>query len=282
MIKLGTVNRLKVVRKVDFGLYLSDDEGNEVLLPARYVDNRTMRQDQSIGVFVYNDSEDRPVATTDRPVAMVNEVAFLPCVSTNRFGAFLDWGLMKDLLVPFSEQKVAMRAGRSYPVFIYLDHASGRIVGSAKLEKFLGNVYPRCKAGDKVSALILHKSPLGYVCAVDNLYRGMIYDNQSFAPLRPGMKIDAWVRQIRPDGKLDLLVRQPRSGRERTERLADELLEAITLAGGQLPVNDKSNPEEIKARFHCSKRDFKQAVGHLLKAGKIAQNEQGLALLASQ
>lgn len=278
MINIGKRNILTVSRAVDFGLYLSDADGNEVLLPSRYVDE-TMTVGSEVDVFVYNDSEDRIVATTDSPLVMVNEVACLEVVDAGRLGAFLDWGLPKDLLVPLREQKTAMRVGRYYPVYVYLDNASGRIVASAKIDKFLGNVLPRYKRGDRVEIMIWKPTEIGMQCVVDNLHKGMLYANQTFRNLKPGMKMEAWVMKVRDDGKIDLRLDAPRSGRVRSEHLADTILQSIIDNGGRLSVTDRSTPEEIKLMFECSKRDFKQAVGHLLKSKKIRQTESELILL---
>lgn len=278
MINIGKINSLTVARATDFGLYLSDNEGNEVLLPNRYV-TESMTVGAELNVFVYNDSEDRIVATTDTPRAMVNEAVYLEVVDAGRMGAFLDWGLPKDLLVPLREQKVAMRVGRSYPVFIYLDNASGRIVASAKIEKFLGNVIPRYKRGDRVEIMIWKPTELGMQCVVDNLHKGMLYSNQTFRDLQPGMKMEAWVGKVRDDGKIDLLLDHPRSGRSRTEALADMIIQAMKEENGSLNLTDKSTPEQIRERFQCSKRDFKQAIGHLLKSRKISQSDHDLTLL---
>lgn len=279
MVKIGQWNTLAVSRAVDFGVYL--DGGNvEILLPARYIDG-TLVPGQEIDVFIYTDSEDRLIATTQHPFATVGEVAFLKVKSVDRVGAFLDWGLMKDLLVPFREQRARMREGGVYPVYVYLDDASKRVVASAKIEKFIGNVIPRYHKGDKVRALVWRTTPVGFSCIVDNLHYGMLYANETFLKLDPGMVVDAWVRRVRPDGKIDLRTAPPASGRSRSEQLASEILEQLAIRGGELPLADKSTPEEIKDAFECSKRDFKQAVGHLLKDGKIALKERGITLLDS-
>lgn len=278
MIKVGKINRLRVARAVDFGLYLADEDSNEVLLPSRYVDE-SMLKGCEVDVFVYNDSEDRLVATTERPKAMVNEVAFLQVVDAGKIGAFLDWGLMKDLLVPLREQKTPMRVGRSYPVFVYLDNASNRIVASAKIEKFLGNVIPRYKRGDRVEIMTWRPTELGMSCIVDSLHRGMLYANETFSTLSPGMKMEAWVMKVRSDGKIDVRLNPPRSGRARSEQLAETILQTLVDSDGRLNVTDRSTPEEIRKMFECSKRDFKQAVGHLLKSRKISQTENELTLL---
>lgn len=278
MIKIGQYNKLAVRRAVDFGLYLEDESGNEVLLPARYV-TADMRRGDLVDVFVYTDSEDRPVATTDTPLATVGEVAFLEVAAVNRIGAFMDWGLMKDLLVPFREQRATMKVGGRYPVFVYLDDESKRVVGSAKIDKWIGNLFPDYRKGQKVNALVWRQTPIGMACIVDNRHFGMLYSNETFEQVYIGDHIEAYVNRVRSDGKIDLRLSPAGSGRRRSESTADRILSTLSETGGFLPLTDKSSPEEIKDRFQCSKREFKQAVGHLMKVGKISQTEAGLQLL---
>lgn len=279
MIKIGQYNTLSVSRIVEFGAYLTDAEHtSEVLLPARYI-TEPLKEGDSVDVFIYTDSEDRPVATTERPAATVGEFAYLDVKAVNRIGAFLDWGLMKDLLVPFSEQKARMVKGGRYLVYLYLDDASKRVVASAKTARFLGNVIPDYKAGDMVDTLVCDHTPIGFTCIVDNLHRGMIYDNELHGvTLATGQRLKARVKRVRPDGKIDLLV-QDHAAR-RTDSLALRILEDMTEAGGCLPLTEKAAPADIEQRYHCSKRDFKQAIGHLLKQGKIVKNVDGSVLLA--
>lgn len=279
MVKIGKWNTLPVVRMVDFGVYLSGDDDFEILLPARYIET-PLEIGQEINVFVYTDSEDRIIATTEVPLATVGEVAMLEVVAENRIGAFLDWGLMKDLLVPFREQKTKMRVGGRYPVYIYLDDVSKRVAASAKIEKYIGNVIPEYSKNDKVKAFVWKKTPMGYVCVVDNLHSGILYYNETFRSLEPGMKIDAWVRRVRPDGKIDLRLNPEGSGRFRSNAVAENILKVLENSDGNIiRLTDKSSPEEIKTMFECSKRDFKQAVGHLLKSGQIELKTNGIALL---
>lgn len=265
MLKIGRYNTLKVTRAVDFGYYLDDTEGGEILMPAKFADG-DLAEGSEVRVFVYTDSSDRLIATTETPFALVGEFAYLQVAEVNRIGAFLDWGLeAKQLLVPFAEQKIKMMQGGVYLVYVYLDNTTRRVVASAKVDKFLGNVLPRYRRGDKVTALVTEHTPIGYKCIVDNLHRGMIYQSETFVPLELEMTVDAYVRQVRDDGKIDLSIRP--SGGERTHRLESRILEA--LVSGSLTVNEKSSPQDIEAAFGCSKRDFKQAVGHLYKARKI-------------
>lgn len=266
MIKIGNYNRLRVARFVDFGAYLADDSNNEVLLPARYLPDDAAIGDE-IDVFVYNDSEDRPVAVTDHPYACVGEFAFLQVAEVNRFGAFLDWGVPKHLLVPFAEQRVKMEEGGIYPVYVYLDHITNRVVASGKIEKFLGNVIPDYRPGDKVSALVWQHTPIGYKVIVDNLFQGMIYDNEIYAPLEIEQTVTALVKTVREDGKIDLTLGDKAA--LRVAGLADEILDRLDHEGGHMSITDSSSPDEIKEVFHCSKKDFKKALGKLYKEHKI-------------
>lgn len=266
MLKIGKYNTLRVARRVDFGLYLDAGDGVEILLPQRYVPEGTKIGDE-LTVFVYNDSDDRLIATTETPFATVGEFAYLQVRDVNATGAFLDWGLPKDLLVPFSQQRARMNRGGIYLVYVYLDDSTKRIAASAKVDKFLGNVIPRYREGDKVSCLVIDHTPIGYKVIVDNLHRGMIYDNQVYRPMELEQTIDAFVRTVRADGKIDLIL-SDKTGR-RVGDLSERILEAIDREGGELYVTDASTPEEIKAAFACSKKDYKKALGHLYKEGRV-------------
>lgn len=276
MIKLGHNNKLRVGRFVDFGAYLTDDEGAEILLPARYVSDDLAVGDE-IDVFVYKDSEDRPVATTEVPYVEVGQFAFLQVVAVNKVGAFLDWGLPKDLLVPFSEQKARMQQGGIYLVYVYLDNESGRIVASAKVEKYLGNLIPDYKPGQRVEALVWEHTPIGYKVIVDNLFQGMLYQNELYRPVEIEETVDAYVKMVRPDGKIDLTLGDKAVNRVR--ELSDEIMERLKNSGGSLPYGDKSSPDDIKAEFKCSKRDFKQAIGRLYKEHRIVIDGDNIALV---
>lgn len=276
MIKIGQYNTLKINRMVDFGAYLDCGDDSEVLIPAKFLDAAAAPGD-SIEVFVYTDSEDRLIATTEHPFATVGEFAFLQVADVNPVGAFLDWGLeAKQLLVPHSEQKSAMRPGGIYLVYLYLDNTTGRVVASAKTDKFLGNIIPRYKKGDPVKALVVRHTPIGYACIVDNLHHGMIYDNQIFSPIEVEDEIQAFVSHVRDDGKIDLTLSE-RSDR-RTVSLAGRIIEALRHQGGKIDICDKSSPEIIQQAFGCSKKDFKKAVGLLYKQRKITLADSGISL----
>lgn len=276
MIKTGRYNKLTASRRSDYGWYLKDgDSPGEVLLPQRYVPEG-MRRGDEINVFVYTDSEDRPVATTERPLATVGEFAFLDVAAVNATGAFMHWGLAKDLLVPFNEQRSRIRYPGNYLVYVYLDDASGRVTGTTKIEKYLDNVLPQYRPGNKVQCLVYKEVPIGFGCIVDNLHRGMLYADETFRNLRPGDRVEAYVKKVRPDGKIDLTLNSPAI--ERTAALGERILAMMQINGAGFRLNDKSDPEVIKAMLQCSKRDFKQAMGHLLRDGKIVKTEEGYAL----
>lgn len=253
---------------VDFGAYLADEIGTdeEVLLPARYIDS-PLKVGDELKVFVYTDSDDRPVAVTDIPYATVGEFAYLECLTVTKVGAFLDWGLQKDLLCPFSEQKAKMRPGGIYLVYIYLDHETGRVAASAKIEKYIGNAFPDLHEGQTVKALVYKRTPMGYACIIDNKYAGMIYENQTYRPVETGEYVDAMVHRIRPDGKIDLTLGG--NAKMRCGDIAPKILDALEQGEN---INEKASPETIESKFGCSKKDFKKAVGLLLKTGKISIN----------
>lgn len=264
---------MRVARMSDFGAYLIEDNDitsdREILLPTRYCTPQIKVGDK-IRVFIYTDSEDRPVATTEIPYATVGQFAFLQVADVTRIGAFMDWGLPKNLLVPFSEQKIKMRTGGIYLIYIYLDDATKRVVASAKVEKFLGNVIPHYRRGQRVTALVIDHNPLGYRVIVDNLHRGMIYENELFMPLEVEQTVTAWVKNIRPDGKIDLTMTAPGAA-GRAQVLSQTILQAIKEQN--LDLNEHSSPEDISQRLHCSKRDFKRAIGALYKDRLIIIND---------
>lgn len=271
MIEIGKYQELRVNRLVDFGAYIGvPGEKEEILLPGRYL-TEEMVPGSMVRVFVYKDSEDRPVATTEKPYATVGQFAYLSVKDVNDTGAFLDWGLTaKDLLVPYSEQRSRMRRGGIYLVYVYLDKTTGRIAASAKIEKFLGNVYPDYKVGQQVEALVIEHTDIGYKAIVNNLHRGMIYSNEIFRPIELENTVKAYVKQVREDGKIDLTL-SDRADR-RTAELADRILEYLG-RDDAMPLSDKMSPEHIEMLFNSSKKDFKKAVGHLYKEHKVAMTE---------
>lgn len=277
MVKIGKYNRLRVVKNVDFGSYLDGGEGVEVLLPARYIDT-PLHKDDMIDVFIYRDNEGRLIATTEHPYAQVGEFAFLQVEDVNKMGAFLDWGLMKQLLVPYSEQKMKLSRGMVVPVYVYLDDASQRVVASAKIEHFLGNTLPRYTLGAPVKALVYKHTETGYKAIVDDLHHGMFYENELYRPLEIGEAVTAYVKRVRDDGKIDLLLHGGKDGR--IEALGERITERLrTAPDGYLPLCDGSSPETIRAEFSCSKKDFKKAIGNLYRDRVIEISSSGIRLL---
>lgn len=265
---IGQYNILKVAREVDFGLYLADPEGNEVLLPKRYLtDGMTIGEE--LEVFVYNDSEGRPVATTERPHAVVGQFALMRVNAVNAVGAFLDWGLVaKELLVPFREQRVRMQAGRSYIVYVYLDEATGRVVATAKLDKHLNGTRPRYYHRQKVDVLVVQRTELGFKVIVDNSHWGMVYQSETYRALNVGEHHMGFIKQVRPDGKIDVTLEKIE--KMRVDDLSDRIMDYMKSNGGSMELNDKSDPKLIMDTFLCSKKDFKKALGQLYKQKLIS------------
>lgn len=276
MIKIGNYNALKVVKKVDFGFYVDGEEYGEILMPAKYAPD-DLAIDDIVKVFVYRDSEDRLVATTERPFIEVGEVGLLRAKSVGSIGAFMEWGVLKDLLVPFREQAVPIEEGRSYVVYAYLDNVTKRIVGSTKLNKYIGNKAPRYNVGDEVQTVVAKQTDLGYKVVVDNLFWGMIFKNDIFDDIRVGDRIPAYVKLVRDDGKIDLQLRS--SGGDRVFQLARRISGYLADKDGRMTITDSSAPEEIKATFQCSKKDFKKALGLLYKRGQVLLKEGEVVLV---
>ncbi|MBR5639458.1 MAG: GntR family transcriptional regulator [Muribaculaceae bacterium] len=269
--KIGEYNKLMINRFVDFGAYLIDDEDNEVLLPKRYLTGEEELDDE-IEVFIYNDSENRPVATTEQPFATVGQFCLLRVKAVNAIGAFLDWGLTaKDLLVPFREQRVRMQAGRSYIVYVYLDPSSQRIVASAKLDKFLSDTLPDYYHRQKVDVLITQQQEIGYRVIINGKHWGMIYNNELYQQVNIGEHHTGFVKQVRDDGKIDVTL--AKIEKMRIDDVADDILRYLQVHGGTMTLNDKSSPEDILRTFNCSKKDFKKALGLLYRQHKVMLGE---------
>ena len=265
--KVGQIQTLKVARISDYGLYLADDEGQEVLLPNRFVSLTNAIGDE-IEVFVYHDSEDRLVATTDRPLITEGQVASLKVVDKNIHGAFLDWGIPgKVLFLPTRNQQGGVVAGRSYVVWLYVDNITGRCVATMKLKPFVDNDIITVKPRQKVDILIASESPIGYRAIINSRHWGMIYKHQTFRPIRIGDRMEGWVRRITDDNRIDLTLQQV--GYDGVATSAEDLLSLIKEHGGRLPVGDDSSPEQIHSLTQMSKKVFKRAVGILLKRGEI-------------
>lgn len=261
-IELGKFNTLTVVKEVDFGMYLDGGEEGEILLPSRYVPEDCQPGDE-LNVFIYLDNEERLVATTLTPLVQVGEFACLEVAWVNQYGAFLNWGLMKDLFVPFSEQKMKMQVGNKYVIHAHLDEESYRIVASAKVDRYLSKEQASYEPGQEVDILIWQKTDLGFKAIIENKYSGLLYESEIFQPLRTGMTLKAYVKQVREDGKIDLILQKP--GQDKVLDFSETLLEYIRQQGGRTALNDKSPAEEIYDTFGVSKKTFKKAVGDLYK-----------------
>lgn len=274
-IELGKFNTLEVVKHVDFGLYLDGDEEGEILLPSRYVPD-----DCNVGdwlrVFLYLDIDERLIATTLTPLVQINEFACLEVAWVNEFGAFLNWGLMKDLFVPFSEQKMKMLVGNRYVVHAHIDEESFRIVASAKVDRYLSKEMATYQPGDEVDILIWQKTDLGFKAIIENQYSGLLYDGEVFQPLRTGMTLKAFVKQVREDGKIDLELQKP--GFEKIDDFARTLLNYIKEHDGRVALTDKSQAEDIYDLFGVSKKTFKKGVGDLYRKRLIVLQEDAILL----
>ena len=274
MVQLGQYNTLPVSRFVDFGLYLDGGDGLEILMPRRYVPQGAA-EGQELRVFVYQDAEARLIATNEHPYATVGQFASLKINSVNSTGAFADWGTSKELLIPHREQSIKMEEGRRYIIYIYIDQVSGRIVGTSKLDKHLGNVPPTYEDGEEVEAIIWKRTPMGYKAIINHAHVGMIYENQIFQEVRIGERLRAWVKGIRDDDKIDLSL-QPIGYRQMIDPAEATILKALHLHNGFLPFTDRSTPELISFELQMSKKTFKKAIGALYKQRRIEILENGI------
>jgi len=275
MLNIGECNSLEVVKEVDFGLYLDGEQEGEILLPRRYVPEGVEVGD-TLDVFIYTDSEDRIIATTEKPLAQVGQLAALEVVAVNRIGAFLNWGLMKDLLVPYREQHAKLNKGDTALVYVYLDDESDRVVASCKVEKFMNNEPVAYEPGQQVEAWVADATDIGYKMVVNMHTWGMLYKNEVFQPLKTGDKLQAYVTKQREDNKLDLSLHK--FGREKVKDFADVLFEYLEAHEGFVPLTDKSPAEAIYDTFGVSKKVFKKGVGSLYKERKITITSEGLKL----
>ncbi len=283
-IQLGDYNVLTVVKAVDFGLYLDGGDEGEVLLPARYVPEGVKVGDE-LRVFIYLDQDERPVATTQQPLAKVGDFAWLEVAWVNEYGAFLHWGLMKDLFCPFREQKMRMQKGQSYLVYVTVDEESYRLMATAKVDRYLFPTndaiqqppYQVYKHGDAVDIIVWQKTDLGFKVIVDNRYQGQLYDGQIFQPIHSGDHLKAYIDHVRQDNKIDLTL-QP-TGQRQTEEFADVLLRYLQENGGHCDLGDKSPAELIQDRFKVSKKVYKKAVGTLFRNRLITVTDDGIRLV---
>jgi predicted RNA-binding protein (virulence factor B family) len=278
LIKIGQYNRLIINRQVPFGVYLKDTEGGEeVLLPKKYLPQKASTGDE-LDVFIYLDSEDRLIATTLKPKARVGDFTWLKVVGNSQFGAFMDWGLEKDLFVPFREQRNKTIPGNYYLVYIYLDEESGRIAGSTKYYKFLEKNVSGFEEGQEVDVLIHERTDLGFLAIIENKYNGLIYQNEIYrGNISSGSKTKAFIRRIREDGKVDLSLQK--QGFESVKDFAAILLQDLKKSNGFIGLTDKSDPKLIYERFGVSKKVFKKGVGNLYKLRKIRIEKAGITLI---
>ncbi|MCB0551171.1 MAG: GntR family transcriptional regulator [Phaeodactylibacter sp.] len=276
MIEIGKYNTLKAARRIAHGMVLQDAEGDDVLLPKKFVPENLAPGDD-IEVFVYTDSEDWPVATTQRPKAILGEFAYLQVKEVVVFGAFLDWGLDKDLLAPFAEQSKKMERGKGYLVYLLLDEQTDRLIASSKLNKFLETENIELEEGQEVDLLIGTPADLGFTAIINHRYRGLLYKSDLYRPVQPGDRCKGYIKTIRPDKKIDLTLQKP--GYAQVEPNAENILQLLRKHEGFLDLHDKSDPEEITARLHMSKKAFKKAIGALYKQRLIRIEEDGVHLV---
>ena len=276
MVEIGKINTLEVVRETDNGLYLDGRELGEILMPHKFI-TEEVRNLGWADVFVYSDSEDRLVATTEKPFAMVGDFAYLKVVAISKFGAFLNWGLPKDLLVPFREQKADMVEGRSYLVYLFVDVLTKRIAASAKLDKYLDNTPPEYEHGDEVQLMIAEETDLGYKAIVNNEHWGMLYKNQLYQTFSQGQKITGYINKVRDDDKIDLLLEKP--GYEKVDSISQKILDELKVNRGFMAVSDKTSPAMIQVMFGISKKNFKKAIGNLYKKRMITFDSDGIRLI---
>jgi predicted RNA-binding protein (virulence factor B family) len=274
MIKVGDYNKMKVLRDADFGVYL--DDGHEgILLPKRFVPKGTKPGDE-LEVFLYHDSEDRLIATTLKPKGKVGDIVRLKAVTVTKQGAFLDWGLMKDLFVPKSKQKVGMREGGEYLVKIYIDEQTGRVAADEKIERFLSNDDLTVKELEMVDLTVIRSTDIGYFVIINNLHTGVLHFNEVFRDIDMGDKLTGFVKKITPDNKIDVVLGKP--GYDKVEDETEKVLRLLRENNGYLPYNDKSDPEEIYSFFGMSKKTFKMTTGNLFKKRKITFTKTGIKL----
>ena len=275
MIKIGEYNTLKVLREVDFGMYLDDGDAG-ILLPKRFVPPGVQIGDE-VKVFLYHDSDNRIIATTQQPKGIVDDIVQLKCVSITPQGAFLDWGLMKDIFVPKSQQVTGMRVGGEYLVKIYIDKQTNRVAATEKINAQFSNEELTVKEMEPVDLVIQRRSDLGYVVIINNLHIGLLHANQLFQDLNIGDKLKGYVKTIRPDNKIDVMLGKP--GYQRVEDQSGKILRLLKENSGYLPYHDKSEPEDIYAFFGMSKKVFKMTTGALYKQKKIDFAKAGIQLL---
>ena len=276
MIEIGKYIDLKILRKTSVGFFLGDEEGEEVLLPNKYCPEN-MKLEEELKVFVYRDSSEKKVATTLIPKISLHEFALLEVSSVSGVGAFLDWGLEKELMVPFREQRQKMEEGRWYIVYLDLDEKTDRLYASNRIEKFLQNEAVSLSIGEEVELLVLQKTDLGYSVIVNHAYKGLIYENEIFQELNIGDRLKGYVKNLREDNKIDISI-HPLGYKNFNDANSELIFNALIEHEGFLPFTDRSTPEEIYSQFGISKKAFKKSIGALYKQRKIDIQSQGIKL----
>jgi len=277
MANIGERARLPILRDSSPGLFLdSESDLGEILLPGREIPQsaKTWKVGDTVDVFLYRDSEDRPVATAQHPIVMPGEFAYLECIAVTGIGSFLDWGLPKDLFVPLREQKDRLEVGRSYVVYVYVDETTDRIVASRRINRYLSKDRPRYLIGEEVDLMLYGKTDLGYKAIINGEHTGVLFENEVFRRLRAGEKTVGYIKQIRDDGKIDLSLSAP--GRKRIDNLETRIELELERRGGYWELCDKSSPEAISKALGVSKKAFKQATGALFRKQKITIEKDGI------
>lgn len=272
---IGKFATLKIDRFTSVGAFLTDEKGFEVLYPNKYLTD-DLELDQYVEVYIYNDSEDRPVATSEIPKILLNDFAFLRVKDVTDYGAFLDWGLEKDLLVPFKEQNEKMVTGRDYLIHLSLDEQTDRLVGSARINRVLSSEFPDLEAGDEVELFIAERTDLGQKVIVNNEFQGLLFTDRIIRPLTAGERTTGYVEFVRQDGKLDISLVP--IGLEKFDLFSQQLLDYINANNGVISLTDKSDPDLIRSALGMSKKSFKKAIGNLYRARKITITDDTIAL----
>lgn len=279
MIRIGKTNTLTILRDTTVGMYLGDNENQAVLLPKKYI-LPDFKVNDEVEVFVYKDSEDRMIATTLKPFAEVDQFAYLEVTGVSKVGAFMDWGLEKDLLVPFKEQKHKMMEGYSYVVYVYLDELSERIVASGKINKFINNDALTVEQGQEVDLLVYNETDLGFTCIINGQHKGLIYHNDIFTDLKIGDQVSGYIKLIRENNLIDLSLQKP--GFKHVLSSTEKIMEYLTSHEGYLELTDKSSPDLIERRFDMSKSTFKKSIGILYRQRKVTIHEDGVRLVVNE
>ncbi|PCI95570.1 MAG: GntR family transcriptional regulator [Flavobacteriales bacterium] len=276
MKEVGQILELEALKDTPQGVYLITDDGKEILLPNKYVPTDIAMGDM-VEVFIYTDSEDRPIATTLEPKIKLNQCAFLKCIDVNQYGAFFDWGMEKDLMVPFSEQFLRMTSGKRYLIYLYKDEMTNRMVGTTKMGRFIRENKLEIKTGDQVNLLVSGETEIGYKVIVNQKHYGMVFKNEVFKPIEIGEKMKGYLQRVRKDDKLDITLNS--STLSEVEVLANKIYERLLKEDGKLNFSDKSTPEVIYKEFQVSKKAFRRAAGMLYKERKIVITPEDITLV---